>query len=58
MQAGSHAAIHADYCIRNLVADFLIDPFGMTNMECIKNRDKIQFKTSDIITEINKIKSN
>lgn len=46
--AASHAVIHADTCLRNMVADFLSDPHANTTASCVDQQKKIEFVTEDI----------
>lgn len=46
--AASHAAIHADDCIRNIAVSFLLDPSIRPDDKCVRERMKINFVTADL----------
>ena len=50
--AASHAAIHADDCLRNIANDFISDPGKRPLMQCVSARKKINFVTSDLTTAL------
>jgi pimeloyl-ACP methyl ester carboxylesterase len=54
--AASHAAIHADDCIRKIASEFILNPNQKQVTECITKRPKIKFVTSSLETELNKLK--
>lgn len=41
--AASHAAIHADDCLRKIADEFLSNPKLKPNLKCVSNRSKINF---------------
>jgi pimeloyl-ACP methyl ester carboxylesterase len=54
--AASHSAISADDCIRKIASEFILYPQKKLVTECITKRPKIKFVTSDLETELNKLK--
>lgn len=46
--AASHAAIHADDCIRSIAVSFLLDPSIKPDEKCVRERMKINFVTADL----------
>ncbi len=55
--AESHAAIHADDCLRGIAMDFLLNPEVKVNTQCVARRPKILFATEDLKSELEKIKN-
>lgn len=41
--SASHAAIHADDCLRNIANNFLLSPGAKLNIDCVRERPKIKF---------------
>jgi fermentation-respiration switch protein FrsA (DUF1100 family) len=50
--SASHAAIHADDCVRNLANDFISFPAERLSTECINQRGKIVFLRKDLYSEL------
>lgn len=50
--AASHAAIHADDCLRKIANDFILNPRKKLPTRCVYDRKKIDFVTSDVITAL------
>jgi pimeloyl-ACP methyl ester carboxylesterase len=55
--AASHAAIHADDCIRDIAINFLMNPNKKPNEKCVGERKKINFITADIMQALNNLKN-
>lgn len=47
--SASHAAIHADDCLRQTVNNFLSVPSGKLDVSCIDNRPKLNFITGNLM---------
>ena len=54
--AASHAAIHADDCIRSIAVDFLSNPSKKIDQKCVSERMKINFVTADLEKVLNGFK--
>jgi len=54
--AASHAAIHADDCIRNIAVKFLSNPSEKIDQKCVSERMKINFVTADLEKALNGFK--
>jgi len=54
--AASHAAIHADDCIRNIAVGFLSNPSEKIDEKCVNERTKINFVTADLVKALDGIK--
>jgi len=54
--AASHAAIHADDCIRNIAVGFLSNPSEKIDEKCVGERRKINFVTADLEEVLNGFK--
>jgi pimeloyl-ACP methyl ester carboxylesterase len=50
--SASHAAIHADDCVRNVANDFISFPAKRLSTECITQRGKIVFLRKDLYSEL------
>ena len=50
--SASHAAIHADDCLRHLAHDFLKSPHHKPDAECVYQRKKIAFVTEDLASAL------
>jgi pimeloyl-ACP methyl ester carboxylesterase len=50
--AASHAAIHADDCLRKIANDFISAPGKNASTQCVYDRNKIDFVTSDLTTAL------
>jgi pimeloyl-ACP methyl ester carboxylesterase len=50
--AASHAAIHADDCLRKIANDFILNPRRKPPTQCVYDRKKIDFVTSDLTTAL------
>jgi pimeloyl-ACP methyl ester carboxylesterase len=48
----SHAAMYADDCTKAIGAAFYLNPGKKPDIECVKNRKRIEFVTSDILNQI------
>jgi len=46
--SASHAAIHADDCVRNIAVSFLLNPSIKPDKKCVNERMKINFVTADL----------
>ena len=46
--AASHAAIHVDDCLRNMVDEFLSKPLKKPDVRCVKERSGIKFEVGDL----------
>jgi pimeloyl-ACP methyl ester carboxylesterase len=56
VHAASHAAIHADDCLRNIANNFISDPLSKLSIQCVSDRSEIKFITSDLFSALEKIK--
>ena len=54
--AASHAAIHADDCIRTIAVGFLSNPSEKIDNKCVSERMKINFVTADLKKALNGFK--
>ncbi len=54
--AASHAAIHADDCMRDLAIGFLAQPGAAVDTQCVANRPKVSFVTQDLASALEKVK--
>jgi len=54
--SASHAAIHADDCIRNIAVGFLLNPSEKIDEKCVSERMKINFVTADLMKVLNGFK--
>ncbi len=54
--AASHAAIHADDCLRNIANNFITDPFSKPSIQCVADRTEIKFITRNLLSTLEKIK--
>jgi pimeloyl-ACP methyl ester carboxylesterase len=50
--SASHAAIHADDCLRQVANDFILDPDKTPVTQCVFSRKKIDFVTGDLATAL------
>lgn len=50
--AASHAAIHADDCLRKIANDFFLNPNKKPVTQCVYTRKKVDFVTSDLTTAL------
>lgn len=55
--AASHAAIHADDCIRNIAGSFLLDPSIKPDEKCVRERMKLNFVTADLRKALDGLKN-
>ncbi len=46
--AASHAAIHADDCLRKLAGDFISNPGKKVDLKCVSERQRIKFINEDL----------
>jgi pimeloyl-ACP methyl ester carboxylesterase len=46
--SASHAAIHADECLRDIAVAFLSAPLKKPSLDCVNERSKINFVTGDL----------
>ncbi|MEJ7645896.1 MAG: alpha/beta fold hydrolase [Chryseolinea sp.] len=54
--AASHAAIHADNCVRQIAFNFFLNPVVKPDVQCIKKRTAIKFLTSDLLAALKEVK--
>lgn len=50
--AASHAAIHADDCLRKIANDFILNPKEKPSTQCVYERKKIDFVTNNLPTAL------
>ena len=55
--AASHAAIHADDCIRKIANSFISNPTVKPQINCVKDRLKIKFVTDNLMGALNNYKN-
>src|SRR5690606_1590907 len=53
----SHAAIHADDCLRKMAADFLQSPSTKPTLACVSNRPDINFISKNLKQALTDMKS-
>jgi len=54
--SASHAAIHADDCIRNIAITFLLNPSKKPDIKCVYKRQKMDFVTEKLLQALTKFK--
>ncbi len=57
LPAASHAAVHADDCIRNIANSFISNPIVKPQINCVKDRLKIKFITDNLMGALNNYKN-
>lgn len=54
--SASHAAVHANDCIRNIADSFISNPEIKPQINCVKDRLKIEFVTDNLMGALNNYK--